>query len=423
MEFFTTAIQWVSNLPTIVMVPIGIFIVCLFARMPVGKAFRASVTIGAGLLGLSALVGTFAGAVSPAVRAFVESTGVQRDVTDLGVFTLTAVTWGSKIAIWFIPLGMAVNFVMLALNLTKTLDVDIQNFWVWGLSGLVVYTLTDNMLLAMVAFAINEIIILKIADWTAKPIQEHFDIDGVSIPHGSAAMFPPIAIAVNWIIDRIPVINKIEASPEAIHEKLGIIGEPVTIGTVLGFGLGMLGRIGIAGSLQVAVTVAGVLLLFPKMLGVLMDGLLPIAESIRDFMKERFKRDIYIGMDASILIGFPDVIATGLLLVPVILFMSLILPGNRVIPLADLAVSPAMRVTMCMPFLKKGNVVRGVLAGIVMFAVCLWVSGDLAPIFTAAGVASGVSVPEGTLWTSMGAGGHYIAWFFAKACNLLGFTL
>jgi len=225
---------------------------------------------------------------------------------------------------------------------------------------------------------------------------------GVSIPHGNAALWPPIGIAVNWVLERIPGLNKLEADPDTIQKRFGVIGEPVTIGTVLGFLLGLLGRQSIADSLALAVTVAAVMLLFPRMVGVLMEGLVPISEAIRDFMRTRFRRDVYIGLDAAVLIGFPECIATGLLLVPIVVLLAFILPGNRVLPLADLAIATPFLISMCMPLLKRGNVVRGLIAGAVIFTIGLYISGDLAPIFTAAS--------------------HWIAWIFAKILTLFGYS-
>jgi len=122
MSFIESALRWISGLQSIVLVPLAILIISLIARMKFGRAFRAAVTIGAGLVGLFAMVNVFGSAVGPAIQGFAKATGIQRDVADLGVFTLLVTTWGSKIAIWFIPVGLVVNLVMLALNWTSLCD-------------------------------------------------------------------------------------------------------------------------------------------------------------------------------------------------------------------------------------------------------------------------------------------------------------
>jgi PTS system galactitol-specific IIC component len=391
--------------------------------MKFGRAFRSSVTIGAGLVGLFAMVGVFGSNIGPAVAAFVARTGVQLDISDLGVFSLLTTTWGSPVAIWFIPVGLAVNLVMLALRLTKTLDADILNYWTWGITAVVIYTLTGSVVFALIGFALNEILILLIADWTAPKIGEHYQIEGTSVPHGNAALWPPVGIAVNWVIDRIPGLRDLEADPQTIADKFGVIGEPVTIGVVLGAALGILAGQPWGGVLNLAVTLAAVMLIFPRMLAVLMEGLRPISEQVRDFMKKRFDRDVYIGLDAAILIGYPEVLAVGILLVPIVVALALILPGNRVLPLADLAIATPFLVSMAMPFLRRGNVVRGLIAGTIIFIIALYTAGDLAPVYTAAGAAINLDVPEGVTWTSIGAGSHWFAWIIYKILQLLGYSV
>jgi PTS system galactitol-specific IIC component len=413
----------ITSLPSAVMVPAAILIISLIAGMKFGKAFRAAITIGAGLVGLNAMINVFGSNIGPAVAAFVQRTGINLSVSDLGVFTLLTTTWGSPIAIWFIPVGLVVNLVMLALRLTKTLDADILNYWTWGITAIVVYTLTNNVVLAMIGFALNEILILLVADWTAPKIQEHFDVSGLSIPHGNAALWPPVGIAVNWVIERIPGLRDVDADPETLADRFGVLGEPVVIGVVLGAALGIIGGQPWQTVLNLAVILAAVMLVFPRMLNILMEGLRPISERLRDFMKERFKRDVYIGLDAAVLVGYPDVLAVGILLVPIVVGLALVLPGNRVLPLADLAIATPFLVSMAMPFLKRGNVVRGLIAGTVIFIIALYTAGDLAPVYTAAGANIGVEVPEGVTWTSIGAGSHWFAWIIYKILQLVGYSV
>ncbi len=109
---------------------------------------------------------------------------------------------------------------------------------------------------------------------------------------------------------------------------------------------------------------AAVMLLLPRMVQILMEGLIPVSEAARDFLSKRASnREIYIGLDSAILIGHPAAISTALLLVPIAILMSLILPGNQVILFADLAVIPFV-VAGFAPVMR-GNIFRMVIAGII----------------------------------------------------------
>jgi PTS system galactitol-specific IIC component len=116
------------------------------------------------------------------------------------------------------------------------------------------------------------------------------------------------------------------------------------------------------------------------------------------------------------------VLAVGIVLVPIVVGLALILPGNHVMPLADLAIATPFLVTMVMPFCR-GNVVRGIIAGTIVFAIALYIAGDLAPAYTAAGAAINLNVPAGTTWTSIGAGSNWFAWIFYKILQLLGYSV
>jgi len=300
MDTVVSIFKSITSLSSFVMLPIAILILSLISGMKLGKAFRSSVFIGIGLLGLSTMVNLFASTLGPVVTGFVGNTGVDLNISDLGVFTLLTATWGSPIAIWFIPVGLAVNILFLALKWTKTLDADILNYWTWGITAIVVYTLTGSVWMSLVGFALNEILILLIADKTAPVVAEHYGIEGTSVPHGNAGLWPPVGIAVNWLVDKIPGLNKLDADPDTIQRKFGVIGEPVFIGVLLGVILGIFAKLPWTNVLSVGMTLAGVMIIFPRMLNIMMEGLRPISEQVRDFMKRKFNRDVYIGLDAAI---------------------------------------------------------------------------------------------------------------------------
>lgn len=416
--------KWMAALQSSVLIPLVLFTFALIARMKFSKALKSSIMVGVGFIGLMAAVGIFAQGVSPVVQDIAKATGYTKlTITDAGVFTLLLVTWGSKIAVFFIPVGLTVNLLMMWAKWTKTLDVDILNYWVWGISAIAVQTLTGSILWGIVAFIINEVVILLIADWTAPKIQEHFGLPGLSIPHGNAALWPPVGIAVASVLRFIPGLNRVKADPESIRKHWGLFGDPAILGFTLGIVLAIIARYSLAKILLLGVTVAAVMVIFPKMVALMMEGLVPISDSVREFSKLHLHRkNVYIGLDAAVLIGYPDVLAVGIILIPIVILMAPLLPGNHVLPLADLAIATPFLVSATMPFLKKGNIVWGVIAGTVIFILALYISGDLAPLYTKAGLASGIAaVPKNTTWTSVGAGSNWVTWIIVKVFKLFGY--
>ena len=54
--------------------------------------------------------------------------------------------WASPIAAFVLPLALVVNIIMLFTKTTKTMDVDIWNYWHFTFCGACVYALTGRFL-------------------------------------------------------------------------------------------------------------------------------------------------------------------------------------------------------------------------------------------------------------------------------------
>ncbi len=260
--------------------------------------------------------------------------------------------------------------------------MDIWNYWHFALAGTLVYYATDNFFLGLLAAGIAAVVVLKIADWSAPMVERTFELEGVSMPTLSAMVFFPIGILFNWIIDRIPGIRNINIRPDAIQRRLGVFGEPMMIGTILGLLLGVAAGYGVQETLTLGINLGAVMFILPKMVAILMEGLLPLSNSIKKWLTKRYpdRADLYIGLDIAVAIGEPAVIATGLLLVPISLVMAFLVPGNNVLPLGDLAnlaVFASMIVLAC-----RANIFRALLISIPILVGNLLIATAIAPVIT-----------------------------------------
>ena len=215
-----------------------------------------------------------------------------------------------------------------------------------------------------------------------------------------------------------------KADPDTIQKKLGVFGEPVILGLVIGLVLGVLGYYNadqaVVKILQTGINLAASMLLLPRMVQILMEGLIPISEAARDFMKKRASnREIYIGLDSAILIGHPAAISTALVLVPIAILLSIILPGNHVILFADLAVIPFV-VALFAP-LMQGNIFRMIVAGTLELIAGFYIATGMADFFTSAAVNAGFTMPEGAAKITSNADGFlWPGLVFTKLVQWLG---
>lgn len=412
-----TVVQSILDVGASVMLPIIIFIVGLVFRVPVKKAIISGITVGIGMIGINLVINLLTTSVGPAAQAMVERFGLNLTIIDAGWPAVAAGTWAQPIAAVMIPVILIVNIIMLALKWTKTLNIDIWNYWHMSAAAATGYIVTNNFFFGIVCGIIYTVLVQVIADKTAPKLQEYYGLEGISFTTGSAQGYALLGIPIGWLVDKIPGINKLDVKPETIQKRFGIFGEPMIMGIIIGMFLGLLGGYSFAGILQIGMTMGGVMFLMPRMVKILMEGLIPIQESAQQVLQKRYgEREIYLGMDAALATGSPAALATGLLMVPITLFIAVILPGNRVLPFADLATIPFFA-ALIVPS-RKGNILHSVISLTVVITLALWMATDYAPVITqmAEGI---VEFPQGAAEISnFDTGGNVLNWIFLKLAEL-----
>jgi PTS system galactitol-specific IIC component len=396
----------IQGLGVSVLLPIIIFVIAKLFRVDTGKAARSSVLIGVGFIGINLVIGLFAENISPLAQRMVDVSGITLPAVDVGWPAGAAIAFGiAEIGVWMIPLFVGLNLLLFAIGFTYTLDVDIWNYWHFAFIGGLVYMSTNSWVYSVGVGLVLGVFVLVAADWTQPAVEETFDTPGISIPHGLSAPFAVAAIPIHWAVDKTPLGN-MEADPDAIQDRLGLLGEPIFLGLVIGLVIGIAAY---SNALFVAenwytilgagVAFAAVMHILPMMVGILMEGLTPLSQSIRDYMTSRFEgRDMAIGLDSAILIGHESVIASSLLIVPIAIVMSVILPGNEVLWGVDLATFPFMFALM-VPIMN-GNVVKMVVTGTILLIPTHYIATAAAPLLTRAAGSAGFDLGGRSLITA-----------------------
>lgn len=420
METIQSIFDFLTGLGSSVMLPIIIFFLGILLGQKISRAFVSAITVGVGFIGLGLVITLLFDALGPATAALVEATGIQLNALDVGWGVAAAIAFGTNVGSLVFIVALGVNLVMLVFNWTKTLNVDMWNYWHYAFTGSLVYLATGgNLVFGLIAAAIHAVVALLIADWTAKDVQDFFKIPGVSIPQGWAVTSVPIIKGLNWVVEKIPGLRDIYWDSEGMQKKLGVFGQPIIMGATLGLLFGLVAYGFDTKVLTVAVQMAAVMLLIPRIIAIFMEGLTPLSEAARAFMQKRFAgRDFYIGLDSAILIGHPITIAAGILLIPITLFLAAILPGNNTLPAADLA---ATAFFICMvPPMTKGNFFRSILYGTIIMVMVLYISSAFAPMLTQIASDIGYAIPAGAVQITGLSGGNWIAWVLTMISSLFG---
>lgn len=389
MDFLYNSFQALLQAGAYVMLPLIITVVGVVLGMKITQAFRSGLTVGIGFVGIKLVIDMLAANIGPASKAMVENFGLRLDIIDVGWGSIASVTWASPIIPALILTIFAMNIIMLVLKMTDTLDVDIWNYHHMAIVGVLVYFVTGNLILALASSAVMAFITFKLSDWTSPLVEKFFGMPNMSLPTMSFLSSVVVAYPLNWLLDRIPGIRNWSMDLEKSQKYLGVFGEPTMLGFLLGLGIGGLAGYTPGKAFNLGVHMAAVMVLIPKMTALFVEGLMPISEAATEFTSKRFKNQKFlIGLDAAIVVGDSRVITTALILIPLTILLAAILPGNHVMPFADLAVI-TFRIALVVA-LARGNVLRSILIGLVVMTAILYAGTITSPVLTAVATQTGL---------------------------------
>lgn len=393
MELF----QYIIQLGAMVMMPI-IFTtlgICLLIKPT--KALHSGLYVGVGFVGLGIITALLTSTLGPVLSTIVESYDLELEIFDMGWPAAAGVAYNTPIVgALIIPVCLGVNALMLLTKTTRTVNIDLWNYWHFAFIGAIVYFTSESFAWAFFAAIICYIITMVMADLTAEKFQDYYEgMDGISIPQPFCQSFVPFAILLNKGMDAIPGFDRFNVDAEGLKQKFGVFGEPLILGVIVGcvisgvaeFGAGA-AEVSIADKIKniliVGIKMGAVMELIPRVTRLFIDGLMPISQATKEIVARKFKNStaFNIGMTPALVIGHPTTLVASLILIPIILFLAVVLPGNKFLPLASLAgmfyVFP-----MILP-ITKGNVVKSVVIAFVALVIGLYFVTNLAPSFSLA---------------------------------------
>ena len=400
------AFAYVIGLGAAVMMPVIFSVLGMCIGIKPAKAVKSGLLVGVGFVGLGVVTALLTTNLGPALKGMTELYQLNLPFFDLGWPAAAAVAYSCAVGAFIIPVCLGVNVLMLIIGVTRTVNIDLWNYWHFAFLGAMVFFATGSLAWAFYAAIMLYIITMCMADFTAKGFQAYYkDMEGISIPQPFCQSFTPFAVTVGWLLDRIPGFEKLNIDAVGLRKKFGLLGEPLFLGVVIGCGIGALRCDSLKGVvdsvpsiLKLGVTVGAVMELIPRITALFIEGLKPICEQTRGFVEKRFSglKGLSIGMSPALVIGHPTTLVVSILLIPVILFLSVALPGNKFLPLASLAAM--VYLFPCVLPVTKGNVAKTFIVGLVALVCGLYFVTDLTPAFSkaiAAANVDGITVPQG----------------------------
>lgn len=374
-------INYFLSLGSTVFVPIVLIIIGLIFRQGLMRSIRSAVTVGVGFTGLNLAISLISDVLDPAVSNIVERFGLELTIIDVGSGAAAGVAFGTLVGALIIPAVFILNIVMLVLGFTKTMNIDIFNYSHYAFTGAVVASITNSLWLGMSASLIQAAWSLLSADYSANMVQEGLGVEAVSIPQGYGSSTIPLFVLLERIYNKIPALRDSKLDLSALQKKIGMFGDPVIIAVILGIILSLLAGYNFQEASGLVIGVAAIMILFQRMVRIIVEGLLPISEAAKEFFNKRFDgREVYIGLDSAITLGHPVTQIIGTILIPLTLILAVILPGNKVLPMGDLAFASFF---ICMAtIVHKGNIIKVLISGTINMIITLYIATWFGPYFT-----------------------------------------
>ena len=388
MQVVMDVISYIVDLGSYIFVPMLMCLIGLLFGLKFPKALRAGATVGVGLVGVSIVSTLTSQSLGPVINEMVKVLNLNLTAIDVGGSPAAAVGFGGLLGASLIVIIIFVNIVMVALKLTNTVNVDVYNFWYFAITAGFVQILTGSFWLAILAGVTHAILGLKVADIMAHRTQQIIGIEAIAIPHGFAAASAPLFLLLDKVYDHIPFLahRKMEEEYEEETKKgighyIGaIFGERIYLGLIMGMFFGIVAGYDFKGIADVTIKTAALMELFPTMVKMLVNGLIPISNQAKQFFTKHFAdRELYIGLDSAVTIGHPVTISVGFLMIPVFMIVAAVLPGNTTLPLGEV---PFAAFYVCFAtIVHRANRRRTIVSSLIFIPIVLWISSWAAPMF------------------------------------------
>ena len=420
---------------TVVVVPFVIFIISLVMGVDFKKSIKGALFMAVGLTMFNALLGILLGGIAPYVTGMAQNAGISLPFIDVGWQGAAVIVYSNQLGYLYLVLGLGLNLLLFSLRLTDTFQpTDIWNYYQFVFWAIIVQFVTGSFALGVAAAVFMNLVVLLIADIIAPSLQEYYGYENVtltSVPQGGA----PFAMIVRWLIKKLK-IKEYNYDINGLTEKFGFWGEPLTIGLLVGLLIAILGSLNVLGEAKswsgifsVVLTVAGVMVIYPNVSGLFVKGLIPLSQAMNTKIRSnKMKRDqFHIAMDPAIYFGESANLTAALILIPIVFFISLIMPGNQILMLADIPAMPFMTAGLIIVF--RGNILTTVIAGTFWFSFANILNSDVSSAFTQAAIKAGVAdklptvadaVSQGLGVASWTVGTNPVLWLVYKAFSAPG---
>jgi len=386
-----------------IIIPVILFVLAKAMGVDTKKAFNSALLCGVGLTGFNLVINSYMGVIAPVVQSMVDNAGVNLPTLDTGWQSTSIIAYSTTVGVLFIGVAIALQIILFLVGYTDVfMASDLWNNYSFMVWGSMLYALTKNMWLAMALMVVQLFYILLFSEMCAVRWGTYYEYDGccMTAPHHLEAF--PFAVLMDWILTKLG-FNKIKINAAALQKKLGLLGEPMMIGLFVGLLIGLIGNAPFlfgenalsawGTALGAAINTAAIMAVFPKVASIFASAFTSLSDAYKARAAESAKdRRWFLSVNDACGYGETNTLVTGVILIPIMLLLSFVLPGNQILPMADLCALPYMvEVFVC---ISNGNIAKSLVMGAIWFSLGLIITSQLAPTFTQVAVEAGFQLPQ-----------------------------
>lgn len=371
-----------NSFGTTIVIPTTIFIIALFVGYDPKKSLLYSLYAGIGLTGFSWIINKFTPIVIKIIYKMVNNTGIKRSVVDIGWEAGAVASFGSAIGLTFFIFGLLVEIILFATGITKVfMPSNLWNNFVFMLWGSLAFYVTHDWWLSLGLSFFMLLYTLLFAEIQADRWSTYYKGKNITVCSAQNIVQTIPAILLDPLWNRLG-FNRTTLTPTTLKHKLGIFGEPPILGATLGLFISLIANIKDLNQVsaweqifQFTIQLSAVITIFPLIATVFNMAFTPLAEQIDKKSREKRaitgveinpihdKKRYFLAVDDSVGYGESATIISGIILIPIMLTLAFILPGNKTLPIVDLVLLPFMVESIVA--ITNGNIIKVIATSIV----------------------------------------------------------
>ena len=404
-----------NSFGTTIVIPTTIFIIALFVGYDPKKSLLYGLYAGIGLTGFSWIINQFTPIVIKIVYKMVNNTGIKSPIVDIGWEAGAVASFGSAIGLTFFIFGLLVEIILFATRITKVfMPSNLWNNFVFMLWGSLAFYVTHDWWLSLGLSFFMLLYTLLFAEIQADRWSTYYKSKNITVCSAQNIVQTIPAILLDPLWNRLG-FNRTTLTPTTLKHKLGIFGESPILGAALGLFISLIANIKELNQVsaweqifQFTIQLSAVITIFPLIATVFNMAFTPLAEQIDKSRKQKQKSNLgieinpihdkkrwFLAVDDSVGYGESATIISGIVLIPIMLILAFLLPGNKTLPIVDLVFLPFMVESIVA--ITNGNILKVIATSIVWFSLGLYTASWLGPIYTYAIAHYGVTIPAGVI--------------------------